>query len=150
MGAYPLCAAKAHRLYAIPGQKAAQLIGAVPVGLDVVLLDLLGLLDGHHLRGLARSGGSCILAGYAQPVGAEEVDFYSQVVKKHLTIQGVWVSDTRHTRQAMELVLEQPERFAKLITHRFPLEEANRALEAMQKKEALKAVLTFESRRQEK
>ncbi len=99
---------------------------------------------------LARPGGSCILAGYAQPVGAEEVDFYSQVVKKHLTIQGVWVSDTRHTRQAMELVLEQPERFAKLITHRFPLEEANRALEAMQKKEALKAVLTFESRRQEK
>jgi threonine dehydrogenase-like Zn-dependent dehydrogenase len=92
---------------------------------------------------LARPGGSCVLTGYAQPVGTEEIDFYSQVVKKHLKIQGIWVSDTRHTRQAMELVLEQPERFSKLITHRFPLEEANNALVVMQTKEALKAVLTF-------
>lgn len=92
---------------------------------------------------LARPGGSCVLTGYAQPVGTEEIDFYSQVVKKHLKIQGIWVSDTRHTRQAMELVLEQPERFAKLITHRFPLEKANEALKVMQDKSALKAVLTF-------
>lgn len=92
---------------------------------------------------LARKGGTCLLSGYAQPVGAEEIDFFSQVVRKHLAIQGVWVSDTRHTRQAMKLVLSQPEQFGKLITHRFVLSQANEALEAMKTRQALKAVLEF-------
>ena len=83
------------------------------------------------------------MTGSAQPVGAEEIDFYSQVVRKHVTVKGVWVSDTRHTRHAMRLVLSQPEQFGKLITHRFPLARANEALETMKARQALKAVLEF-------
>lgn len=112
-------------------------------GADMVLEAAGARGAAQEVLNLARPGGSCVLTGYAHPVGTEEIDFYSQVVKKHLNIQGIWVSDTRHTRQAMELVLEQPEQFTKLITHRFPLEKANSALEAMHTKEALKAVLTF-------
>ncbi len=92
---------------------------------------------------LARKGGTCLMAGYAQPAGTEAIDFFTQVVRKHLTIQGIWVSDTRHTRHAMELVLSQQAQFAKLITHRFALSDANEALQVMNRKEALKAVLTF-------
>lgn len=113
-------------------------------GADIVLEAAGSRGAAQECLNLARNGGLCLMTGYAQPVGSEEIDFYSQVVRKHLTIQGVWVSDTRHTRQSMELVLSQPNLFAKLISHRFKLVEANDALEVMQKREALKAVLTFE------
>ena len=113
-------------------------------GADVVLEAAGAKGAASECLDLARPGGSCVLTGYAQPVGREEIDFYSQVVRKHLNIQGIWVSDTRHTLQAMELVLGAPELFGKLITHRFALEDANEALEVMQKKEALKAVLVFD------
>ncbi len=112
-------------------------------GADVVLEAAGSRGAAQEVLNLARSGGHCVLTGYAQPVGEEAIDFYSQVVRKHLKIQGIWVSDTRHTLQAMELVLGQPDLFRKLITHRFTLEDANQALEAMQKKQALKAVLIF-------
>ncbi|MHC1762373.1 MAG: hypothetical protein AB9917_23220 [Negativicutes bacterium] len=62
-------------------------------------------------------------------------------MSKNLKIQGVWVSATRHTWQAMRLVLEQPELFGRMITHRFALEQANEALTVMAQRDALKAVL---------
>lgn len=90
---------------------------------------------------LLRSGGTYLSTGFAQPAGLEQVDFYYDVVRKNIRIQGVWVSDTRHTWQALNLVLETPEAFSKMITHRFKLTEANEALNAMATRRALKAVL---------
>ncbi|MFO7296185.1 MAG: zinc-binding dehydrogenase [Caldicoprobacter sp.] len=90
---------------------------------------------------LLRSGGTYLSTGFAQPAGLEQVDFYYDVVRKNIRIQGVWVSDTRHTWQALNLVLENPEAFSKMITHRFKLTEANEALNAMATRRALKAVL---------
>ena len=92
---------------------------------------------------LARAGGTCVMTGYAQPAGTEEIDFFRQVVRKHITVKGIWVSDARHTLQAMELVAANPALFAKLVTHRFPLEQADEALRVMKTKEALKSVLIF-------
>ena len=92
---------------------------------------------------LLRKGGTYLSAGYAQPAGMEEIDFYRDVVNKNITIQGVWVSDKRHVKQAVDLVAGNPELFAKLITHRFSLEQADEALTVMKERKALKAVLTF-------
>lgn len=112
-------------------------------GADIVLEAAGSRGAAQESLNLVRPGGTCLMTGYAQPVGAEEIDFYSQVVRKHVTVKGVWVSDTRHTRHAMRLVLSQPEQFGKLITHRFPLARANEALETMKARQALKAVLEF-------
>ncbi|MBM7581619.1 threonine dehydrogenase-like Zn-dependent dehydrogenase [Caldicoprobacter guelmensis] len=90
---------------------------------------------------LLRSGGIYLSTGFAQPAGVEHIDFYYDVVRKNIRIQGVWVSDTRHTWQALNLVLENPEIFKKMITHRFKLVEANEALNVMANRQALKAVL---------
>jgi threonine dehydrogenase-like Zn-dependent dehydrogenase len=90
---------------------------------------------------LVRSGGAYVSIGFSQPPGECQIDFFREVVSKNLKIQGVWVSATRHTWQAMRLVLERPELFGKMITHRFALEEANEALTAMAQRDALKAVL---------
>ncbi len=93
---------------------------------------------------LVRKGGTYLAMGFAQPAGKEEVDFYLDVVNKNINIQGVWVSDTRHTKQAMDLVMKNKDKFSKLITDRFKLEEANEAVKVMDNKDALKAVFTFD------
>ena len=92
---------------------------------------------------LLRMGGTYLSTGYAQPVGSESIDFYADVVRKNVTIKGVWVSDTSHTYKAMNLVINNKDLFSKMVTHRFSLENANEALNSMYTKEALKAVLEF-------
>jgi len=42
---------------------------------------------------------------------------------------------------ALHLILSRLEEFKKLITHRFPLSQANEAIRVMKNKEAVKAVL---------
>lgn len=88
-----------------------------------------------------RSGGDYISLGYAQPAGVEKIDFFEHIVRKNIHIHGVWVSDTSHTYQAMQLVLENKENFKAMITHRYKLAQANEALCVMDKKVALKAAL---------
>lgn len=95
----------------------------------------------HEGIKLVRSGGAYLTVGFSQPPGECQIDFFKEVVSKNLKIQGVWVSSTRHTQHALSLVQSKPDLFAKMVTHRFPLEKANEALAAMAQREALKAVL---------
>jgi len=90
---------------------------------------------------LVRHGGAYVSAGFGQPGGSLPLDPFRDVVRKNVRFLGVWVSDTRHAEQALGLILAEPDAFAPIISHRFPLGEADRALEAMHRKEALKAVL---------
>lgn len=97
---------------------------------------------GEGIRFVGR-GGTYVSTGYAQPVGAETIDFYRDVVRKNVRIQGIWVSDTGHLRQALALVEGHAEMFARLVTHRFTLDRADEALCVMEKREALKAVIVW-------
>lgn len=91
--------------------------------------------------GLVRNGGAYVLTGFGQPGGAVTLDCFSHVVRKNVRLQGVWVSHTKHTKQAIDLVAKRLDRFKPVITHRFSLREANSAIKAMQEKSALKIVL---------
>jgi threonine dehydrogenase-like Zn-dependent dehydrogenase len=88
-----------------------------------------------------RTGGSCLTAGFGEPHGTMELDCFHDIGRKNLRLQGVWVSEVRHTHMALQLILRRPQDFKKLITHTFPLDQANEALRAMKTKEAVKAVL---------
>ncbi|MEW6357236.1 MAG: zinc-binding dehydrogenase [Planctomycetota bacterium] len=90
---------------------------------------------------LVRNGGAYALTGFGQPGGAATLDCFAAIVRRNLRLQGVWVSHTKHTKQAIDLVAAHREKFKDIITHRFPLKEANKALEAMLTKSALKIVL---------
>ncbi len=92
---------------------------------------------------LLRSGGAYLSIGFSQPPGNCNVDFFKEVVRKNVKIQGVWVSGTRHTFQALRLIEKEKDLFGRMITHRFGLDEANKALSVMESREALKAVLIF-------
>lgn len=90
---------------------------------------------------LVRNGGACVSAGFGEPHGTIELDCFHDLNRKNLRLQGIWVSDARHTHMAIQLILNRPQDFKRLITHTFPLAQANEAIRVMKSKEAVKAVL---------
>ncbi len=80
-------------------------------------------------------------AGIAVPTGEIAVDWFREVMLKNLRIQGVWLSDTPHLLVSIGLVRDNPGIYARLITHRFALDQANDALAAVERGETVKAVL---------
>ncbi len=90
---------------------------------------------------LVRVGGSYAVAGIAEPRDLVPIDIFRDVARRNLRLQGVWVSDTRHLRQAVALVERDPAAFAGLVTHRFPLSDATLALETVAGRSAMKAVI---------
>lgn len=90
---------------------------------------------------LCRIGGAYVCTGYAQPLGDVVIDPFKHVVRRNIRLHGVWVSQTEHTYQALQMVLQNPDLFAQIVTHRLPLAQANEALELIAKKQALKVIL---------
>lgn len=111
------------------------------LGADVVI-DCTG--SPHAIREglkMTAAGGIYTLPGVATPIGSIPIDFYEDVARTNIRIQGVWVSDTAHLYQAVKLVLNKKYPFGKLATHRFKLEEATQALKIVDTRKAMKAVL---------
>jgi len=86
-------------------------------------------------------GGSYISAGIAVDVGDVSVNWFRDVVRKNIRIQGIWVGDAKNTWQALEVYKKYKHILDRMITHRIPLKEAGSALQIMENKEAIKAVL---------
>ena len=91
-------------------------------------------------------GGVYALAGAAVPVGDVPVAAYEDLVRKNARLQGIWVSDTSHFYQACRLVIQGKYPFDEIVTHRFALRQADQALQALKRREVLKAVLVSEER----
>lgn len=90
---------------------------------------------------MARLGGHVSLVGYGEPSGEVSLKPFEHIGRKNLHLQGIWVSDSRHLKWALELIYSDPQPFAQLVTHRFPLEEANKAMDLVHRREAMKVVL---------
>jgi threonine dehydrogenase-like Zn-dependent dehydrogenase len=91
--------------------------------------------------GLVRQGGRYITAGFGQPGGKMEWDPFADLVRPDLKYVGVWVSHTRHTLRALDLMKRHLDDFAAMVTHTVPLADANRAHDLMRSGQAMKAVL---------
>jgi len=91
--------------------------------------------------GMCRRGGTYTMPGIAVPAGETPVRFYEDISIRNLLIRGVWVSDTAHFRQAVEMVLSARYPFDRLVGRTFQLEDANDALGATESREVVKAVI---------
>jgi threonine dehydrogenase-like Zn-dependent dehydrogenase len=91
--------------------------------------------------GLVRQGGWFITAGFGQPGGKMEWDPFTDLTRPDLKYVGVWVSHTRHTLRALDLMRRHLDDFALMVTHALPLAAANRAHDLMRRGEAMKVVL---------
>lgn len=97
-------------------------------------------------EGLAmlRPGGAYVSAGFAVPADEVRLDWFRDVGRRNVVIRGVWVSDAQHLVAAVSLVASQPRKYERLVTHRFRLQDATRALEAVARREVMKAVLAVD------
>jgi threonine dehydrogenase-like Zn-dependent dehydrogenase len=89
---------------------------------------------------LMRRGGVYVNPGLAIPSHKLELDMYWDVVRNNITIRGVWASDASHLEKAISIVQSGKFPFEKLVTHRFKLEEWQKAFDIISRKQGLKVV----------
>lgn len=114
-----------------------------PFGADVVL-ECVGrpeaVVEGWEL---CRDGGRCLVLG--QYANSGSVPFNPHfITRKQLQISGSWGFEARHTDMAIQF-LQNPHwqrLFAREVTHPFPLDDANPALEMARSQTAGKVVIT--------
>lgn len=110
-------------------------------GADLVVEASGSLSAAHEALDFVRPGGTVSWVGFGTPAGEMLIPPFESIVRKNVRLQGVWVSDVRHTLQALSLIRQQRETFVALVTHRFPLDRATEALCQMDARGVMKAVL---------
>lgn len=91
---------------------------------------------------MCRDGGKYLVLGHYCDAGP--IAFNPHIItRKQLQVFGSWSSEPRHLRAALDFLGQTAEQFpfSSMVTHRFPLEQANEALETTRKWESAKSVI---------
>ncbi len=91
---------------------------------------------------MCRDGGKYLVLGHYCDAGP--VAFNPHVItRKQLQVFGSWSSEPRHLRAAIEFLRQTKERFPfnSMVTHRFPIEQANEALATTARWQSAKSVI---------
>lgn len=92
---------------------------------------------------LVRDGGRVVVVGQYSDHGPVAVNPHRQINRKHVEIRGCWGSDFSHFYRAVQLVARAGERvpWREMASAPFPLARAGDALDAVERREVLKAVI---------
>jgi threonine dehydrogenase-like Zn-dependent dehydrogenase len=91
---------------------------------------------------MCRDGGKYLVLGHYCDAGT--VAFNPHVItRKQLQVLGSWSSEPRHLKAAIDFLVATPQQFpfAEMVSHRFPIEQANEALAATAAWSVAKSVL---------
>ncbi len=116
---------------------------AVPNGIDAVIETSGNPGSVNEGIALLRFGGAYMSVGFAIPGSTVSLDAYTEVVRKHLRLQGVWVSHARHLHHALSLAVRKADAFEGLVARTFDLDHATDALRAMESREVIKSAIVF-------
>jgi threonine dehydrogenase-like Zn-dependent dehydrogenase len=92
---------------------------------------------------MCRDGGKYLVLGHYCDAGP--IEFNPHVItRKQLQVFGSWSSEPRHMKAGLEFLRRHKKEFPfeSMVTHRFPLERANEALETTAKWISAKSVIT--------
>ena len=91
---------------------------------------------------LCRDGGKFAILGQYADAGSVALNPHT-ITRKQLEVRGSWGFEPRHTALAMQMLdtTHWKHKFAAQITHRFPLNEVNEALDTVKNWRSGKAVL---------
>lgn len=110
-------------------------------GADVVV-DAAGTRESFaEAMAIVGRGGRVVVPGVATPIGGVELRLYEDLVLRNICVTGTWVSDTRHLWQAVSVVLSGRYPLGDMVTYTAAVTRANEAMEAVARREAIKAVL---------
>lgn len=87
---------------------------------------------------MVRINGRYLIAGHYGDAGTVPLNPHV-INRKQITITGAWSAANKHFLRALSLLRKAP--VARLVTHRFDLDQVNEALIAAERQETLKAVI---------
>ena len=92
---------------------------------------------------LVRDGGRVVVAGQYTDGGDVSLNPHRQINKKHVEMRGCWGCDYSHLHRALELLVHQASvlPWGEAITARYGLERTNEALQAVESRAVVKAVI---------
>ena len=93
---------------------------------------------------LVRDGGRVIICGHYTDNGPVEIHPHFQINRKHVTIRGCWGVRYENLHRAVHLAARFGDRkpWREMVSGSFPLERAAEALNAVERRTALKALIT--------
>ena len=96
---------------------------------------------------LVRDGGRVVVCGHYTDNGAVEIHPHWQINRKHVELHGCWGSRYEHFHRAVDIATrfgrEKP--WAQAVEARFALEDAGKALRAVEARKAVKAIVMREA-----
>jgi L-iditol 2-dehydrogenase len=92
---------------------------------------------------LVRDGGRVVVCGQYTDHGPVSINPHSQINRKHVELRGCWGSDFSHFHRAVELAARHGDRvpWREMAARRFPLSRAAEALQAVERRDVVKAVI---------
>ena len=92
---------------------------------------------------MVRDGGRVVIAGQYADNGDTTVNPHRQINSKQVEIRGVWGSDYSHFHRAVQLATALGTRvpWHEMVSGRYPLSRAKEALEAVERRDVLKAIV---------
>jgi threonine dehydrogenase-like Zn-dependent dehydrogenase len=92
---------------------------------------------------MVRDGGRVVVVGQYADNGDAAINPHRQINRKHVEIRGVWGSDYSHFHRAVQLAARFGDRipWGALVSGRYPLHRVKEALEAVERREVLKALV---------
>jgi L-iditol 2-dehydrogenase len=112
-------------------------------GVDVVI-EAAGAPDAvAQSLDLVRDGGRVVIAGHYTDTGEARINPHWQINRKHVDLRGCWGSDFSHLHRAVNLAARFGDRvpWKEMIGGSYTLEQAGRALAAVEQREVTKAVI---------
>jgi L-iditol 2-dehydrogenase len=90
-----------------------------------------------------RDGGRVVVCGQYSDGGDVPLNPHRQINRKHVEIRGVWGSDYSHFHRAVEFAAHWGDRipWREQVGRRYKLDEVKAALEAVERREVLKALI---------
>lgn len=92
---------------------------------------------------MVRDGGRVIVVGQYTDHGEVPINPHTQINRKHVHLRGCWGSDFSHFHRAVAIAARHGGRFPwrDLAGRRFPLRQAEAALDAVERREVVKAII---------
>jgi L-iditol 2-dehydrogenase len=93
---------------------------------------------------MVRDGGRMIVSGHYTDNGSIEIHPHWQINRKHVELKGCWGSRYDHFYRAVALTARygSMKPWRDMVSGRYPLERASEALAAVERQEAIKALIT--------
>ncbi len=91
---------------------------------------------------LCRDGGTYLVLGQYADAGNVLMNPHT-ITRKQLTVAGSWAFEARHVNYTLQFLdnTHWKDQFAKQVSHRFPLQQANEALQTVRQHRSAKAVI---------